>query len=110
MAEKFRLYHATTSADDALKIEDEGFRGADVWTYENVVFLADRPLEGFGGWRSAWVAVDVPKEVLPQGEYDEAEYDNEQYHCNCYCFSADLINQFPRCVFMDRVPGFEDYD
>lgn len=103
-----RLYHATKSADSALDIEDNGFRGNDVWSYKNVVFLASRPLPGFGGWRSAWVAVDVPDDQLDQGAYEEKWWDDKQYRADCYCFPAELINQFPREVFLDRVPGFDE--
>ena len=102
-----KLYHATASADDAFQIEEEGFKGNDVWHYENVVFLADRPLPGFGGWREAWIEVAIPSAFLGQGKYDEADLDAEIYHAQCYCFTAELINQFPRKVFVDRVPGFD---
>lgn len=103
-----KLYHATPSADVAIIIEDEGFRGGNVWDYEDVVFFADKPLTGFGGWRQAWVEVTIPETLLQEGYYPESDWDNQQYDANCYCFPADVINQYPRRAFLDRVPGFEE--
>lgn len=91
-----RLYHATSSLDVTYQIVAEGFCGNDVWELKNVVFLASRPLRGFGGWRESWVAVDVPDAELPRGHYPEKEWDDGQYRAECFAFPADFINQFPR--------------
>jgi len=94
------LYHATRQPayENARKIVSEGFRGNDVWELEDVVFLADKPLTGFGGWKDCWVAVEVPEEKLILGNYEDQGSDNEQYGCNSYAFKADTINQFDRWV------------
>jgi len=94
------LYHATRQPayENARKIVAEGFRGNDVWELEDAVFLADKPLAGFGGWMDCWVAIDVPEEKLILGNYEDQKYDNEQYECNSYAFKSDIINQFDRWV------------
>lgn len=92
-----KIYHATKPkiADDIL---ENGFKGNRVWDYDNVVFFADKPLEGFGSWidGDAGVVVNVPKNQLQKGYYQETKQDKENYNANCYMFDADFINQFPR--------------
>lgn len=97
------LYHATESTDVTLAIVQDGFRGGDVWDYRGVVFLADRPLSGFGGWRDTWVAVEVPDAELATGRYPEAEqWDDGQYHARCYCFRAAAVNRWPRRAILEQ--------
>jgi len=103
-----KLYHATKATRNqgemevAERIVDEGFRGGDVWDLTNVVFLASKPLTGFGGWQDAWVVVDVPDNKLELGAYPEKYYDDEQYHCQCFAFKARTINKFPRYATTEK--------
>lgn len=102
------LYHATHRRADALDIEAAGFRGGDHWEHRDVVFLADRPLPGFGEWdRNAWVAVEVPDDALAAGEYPEQDSDDDLYRAHCYCYRAEMVNQWPRRAYLDQVPGFD---
>ena len=95
------LYHATPSTDITLDIVDNGFRGNDVWNLRDVVFLAERPLRGFGGWSETWVAVEVPEERLAEGAYENAGDDWDNYHCGCYAFPTETVNQFSRRAILD---------
>jgi hypothetical protein len=95
------LYHATKATADGAAVEnaeaivDNGFTGGNVWDMTNVVFLADKPIAGFGG---AWVVVDVDEATLPAGEYAEKFSDDDLYRAQCFAFSPEVINQFPRSI------------
>lgn len=97
-----KLYHATkaTRRDAAIEIAEqivrEGFIGSNVWDYTDVVFLADKPLPGFGGWSDAWVIVEIPDAMVAIGQYAESDWDNDQYKSKCYCFKTEYVNRFPR--------------
>jgi len=100
--ETIKLYHATSSIDIAFEIEKNGFRGNNIWEYKDVVFFADKPLKGFGRWQDVWVEIEIPKEFLNLGVYDEKFWDDDQYNASCYCFKSDFVNQFNRKVYFNK--------
>ena len=91
-----KLYHATTK-DAAQRAWNDGFNGGDAWNYlKDVVFFADRPLEGFGGWSECWIEIEIPDELAEKNDlYQEYEkgWDEGQYKAKCFVFKAKFVNQ-----------------
>ena len=91
-----KLYHATT-LHVAGRIWNDGFTGGDAWNYlKDVVFFADRPLEGFGGWSECWIEIEVPDELTEENDQyqpHEKGWDEAQYKAKCFAFKAEFVNR-----------------
>jgi hypothetical protein len=108
MAETIRLFHACKDRDSAEAIMADGFRGANVWNLENVVFFADKPLPGFGGWSEQWIEIEIPlASAIANNRYEKEDddWDDQQYHCKCFCFDVDFVNNkdYEFYLHLDRV-------
>lgn len=94
-----KLYHATKSAnkDAASEVAEQIEQGGFVAQFDHnhqaeVICLTEKPLTGWGGWRDAWVVVEVDDKTAKQYQYT---FDDDLYNTRCYAFPADVINQFP---------------